>query len=62
MNAAWIGPIVIALAAIALYFDRRRFATIQANILGGAVGPGCVIAQAILMLILAAIMMLFANR
>ncbi len=57
---SWIGPAIIALAAIALVLDRRKTARFQANVLGGSIVPGCVVAEAIALLVLAALM--FAYR
>ena len=58
----WLGPLIVALAAVALFLDRRQIARYQANVLGGSVLPGCVIVEAILLLLLAAIMLLLGSR
>jgi hypothetical protein len=58
----WLGPLIIAAAAVALFLDRRQLAAFQANILGGSIAPGCVVAEAVLLLILAAVMLFFGSR
>jgi len=58
----WLGPLIIAAVAVALFVDRRRLAAFQANILGGSILPGCVVAEAALLLILAAVMLYFGSR
>jgi len=46
---------VVALVAIAamIVVSRQRIADLQGVLAGGAVGPGCVVAQAVAVLILA---------
>lgn len=56
MQMNWIGPAVLAAAAVTLLIGRRTFAGFQANILGGSVLPGCVVAQGVALLIVAAVM------
>lgn len=45
----------LALVAAIVFAQRRRLAEMQALILGGSIGPGCVVAQAIVLLVLAAV-------
>ncbi len=43
----------IAIVAVVICIQRRRFAEMQALILGGSVVPGCVTAEAIVLLLIA---------
>ena len=43
----------IAVVALVVFAQRRRLAQMQAMTLGGSVGPGCVIAEAIVLLVIA---------
>lgn len=45
--------IFIAIVAIIVFLQRRRLAHAQALILGGSVLPGCVVAEAIVLLLIA---------
>jgi hypothetical protein len=45
--------IFIAVVAVLVFAQRRRLAQMQAMILGGSVGPGCVIAEAAVLLLIA---------
>jgi hypothetical protein len=45
--------IFIAAVALVVFLQRRRLAEMQALILGGSVLPGCVVAEAILLLVIA---------
>lgn len=58
----WFGPAFIALVAVVVFFKRRELATFQANILGGSILPGCVIAEAVALLLLAVAMLFLASR
>lgn len=49
----WLGPAVVILVAFAILLKRREFASFQANVLGGSILPGCVVAEAIVLFLLA---------
>ncbi|HEX2060458.1 MAG TPA: hypothetical protein VHK90_06930 [Thermoanaerobaculia bacterium] len=49
----------VALVGIVVFAQRRELARAQAAILGGSIGPGCVVAEAIVLLLIAAAMLLF---
>jgi hypothetical protein len=49
----YLGALFIVLVAIAIVFERRRLAEAQALVLGGSVLPGCVIAEAIALVVIA---------
>jgi len=49
----WIGPAFLIIVAIVMYAQRRSLARAQALIFGGSVLPGCVIAEAVALLLLA---------
>ncbi|HJQ38428.1 MAG TPA: hypothetical protein VKB93_14920 [Thermoanaerobaculia bacterium] len=57
-----LGPLFIAAVALAVFFKRRELAAFQANILGGSILPGCVIAEAVALLLLAVAMLFLASR
>jgi hypothetical protein len=48
--------------AIALVSTRRSMATIQANLLGGRITPGCVVAEAAIIAILALVFFFLRDR
>ena len=56
----WFAPAFIALVAVVVFLQRRPLARAQANVLGGSVMPGCVIVEAVALVILA-IAILTAN-
>jgi len=58
----WFGPVFIAAAAIVIVIKRRQLALMQSQILGGSVMPGCIITEAVALLILAAVMLFVASR
>jgi len=45
--------IFIAFVALLVFAQRRRLAQMQAMTLGGSIGPGCVIVEAAVLLVLA---------
>jgi hypothetical protein len=47
--------IFIAFVALAVYLQRRKLAEMQALMLGGSVLPGCVIAEAIVLFLIAVV-------
>jgi len=49
----WLAPGFVAVVALVVFFQRRDLAALQANILGGTVLPGCVVAEAIGLFLLA---------
>jgi energy-converting hydrogenase Eha subunit C len=51
----WLAStILLVLAAVALFAARRPLANLQAMLAGGTVVPGCVVAEAALLLAIAA--------
>ena len=51
----WLGAAFLALVAMAMVLQRRPLAEMQAQIFGGNTPPGCVIAEAVALLVLAAV-------
>ena len=49
----WFGPALMVVTAIAILVGRRDFAALQANVLGGSILPGCVVAEAIVLFVIA---------
>jgi hypothetical protein len=49
----WFAPAFIAVVAVIVFLQRRQLARAQALVLGGSILPGCVIAEAIALLLLA---------
>lgn len=49
----------IALVAVVVFVQRRELAKAQAAILGGSVVPGCVVAEAVVLLLIAVAMLVF---
>lgn len=58
---AWLAAGLFAASAIALYVARVPLARGQGLIAGGRIGVGCVIAEAIGFLVLAALVLLFRD-
>ena len=56
-----VAAIFIAIVAVVVFFQRRPLAQMQAGILGGSVVPGCVVAEAIALLLIAAAMFFFSR-
>lgn len=50
--------VFIAIIAVIVFLQRRRLAHAQALILGGSVLPGCVVAEAIVLLLIAIVIAL----
>lgn len=48
-----IAAIFIAIVAVVVFLQRRRLAHAQALVLGGSILPGCVIAEAVVLLLIA---------
>jgi hypothetical protein len=57
----WLAAALFVLIAIAIYAARAPLAHGQALIAGGRIGVGCVIAEAIGFLVLAALVVLFRD-
>ncbi len=58
---AWLAAALFVAVAIALYAARVPLARGQGLIAGGRIGPGCVIAEAVFFLVLAAVVVIFRN-
>jgi hypothetical protein len=58
---AWSAAVFFVIIAGALYAARGPLARGQALIVGGRLGPGCVIAEAIGFLVLAALVLIFRD-
>lgn len=54
----WAGAVFIAAVAAAVFIQRRQLAHLQALVLGGSIFPGCVTAQAAVLLLLALLLVL----
>lgn len=53
MLGIWLVALFLVAVAIGIYVKRRELAHLQAAILGGSVVPGCVVAEAIFVLLIA---------
>lgn len=49
----WASIAVLVLIAAIVYLQRARIASLQAGLAGGTIGPGCVVAQAAGVLLIA---------
>jgi hypothetical protein len=49
----WFGSTFIAIVAVVVFVQRRQLARAQALVLGGSILPGCVVIEAIALLVLA---------
>jgi len=58
----WFAIVLAAVVALALIVARRPFAEMQAMVLGGRVAPGCVIAEAAVLLVIALAIFLVRAR
>lgn len=58
---AWAAAAFFAAIAVALYAARGPLARGQALVVGGRMGPGCVIAEAIVFAALALLMVIFRD-
>ena len=56
MTVVWIGALLFLAVGIAMILARTSLAHGQAVIFGGSVVPGCVIAEAVIMFLLAVAM------
>jgi len=54
----WLVAAFIALVAVLIFARRRPLAQMQAMVLGGSVVPGCVVAEAVALLVAAAAVVL----
>ncbi len=51
--AALLSALFIALVAVVVFLRRRQLAHAQALVLGGSILPGCVVAEAVVLLLIA---------
>ena len=58
---AWLAAALFAAVAVALYAARAPLARGQALVVGGRMGPGCVIAEAIAFVVLAVLAIVFRD-
>jgi hypothetical protein len=49
----------VALVALIVFIERKRLARLQGGILGGSIFPGCVVIQAVALLLIAIAMVVF---
>ena len=49
----WLGPAFLGIVAIVMILQRRSLARMQALIFGGSMPAGCVVAEAVALLVLA---------
>ena len=54
----WFVAVFFLLIAVAMFLRRAELSHLQAMILGGSVAPGCVIAEAVVIAVLALIIVL----
>ena len=52
----WFGPALMVVTAVVILIKRRDFAALQANVLGGSILSGCVVVEAVVLVIIAAVM------
>ena len=57
----WFAAAFFVAIAVALYVVRGPMARAQALVVGGRMGPGCVIAEAVAFLVLAALVVIFRD-
>lgn len=57
----WVGAALFAAIAVAMFLARVPLARGQALIVGGRMGPGCVIAEAAAVLLLAILIVIFRD-
>ena len=53
--------IFVAVVAVIVFVQRRPLASLQAGLLGGSVVPGCVVAEAVVLLAIAVAMYVFRH-
>jgi hypothetical protein len=53
MDGNLFAAVFIAIVAVAVFIQRRRLAHMQALTLGGSIRPGCVIVEAVVLLLIA---------
>lgn len=58
----WFAIIVATLAGVALIAARKPLADMQAMVIGGRVAPGCVVAEAVVLLLIALAIFLVRAR
>lgn len=51
--AAYLGALFIIAVAVAMFVTRRQMAEAQAAVIGGSVHPGCVVAEVVVLLLIA---------
>ncbi|HYH10034.1 MAG TPA: hypothetical protein VEK11_23495 [Thermoanaerobaculia bacterium] len=56
-----IAAAFLAVVAVIVFAQRKQLAKLQAGILGGSVFPGCVVAEAIVLLLIAMAMFVFRD-
>ena len=54
--------VLFAAVAVVLVAFRRPFAQIQSGVFGGRTMPGCVIAEAVVLLVIAVVLFLLRNQ
>jgi len=55
----WIAVVAFCATAAAMILYRESFARMQAMLLGGSIAPGCVIAEAMAFIVLAAVVFIY---
>jgi hypothetical protein len=58
----FLPALLFVVVAVAVFLRRRQLAHAQALVLGGSIGPGCVIAQALALLAIAMAFLWFGTR
>ena len=57
----WLTIAVSVLGAASLWIAKKPVAEIEAGVMGGSVGPGCVVAQAVMLLLFAVLLFVFRH-
>ena len=55
----WLAPAFLIVVALAMILQRRSLARMQALIFGGTMPAGCVVAEAVALLVLAVVIVMF---
>lgn len=58
MLPVWIAVPVFVIAAIAMILGRKQLVELHAFVMGGTAMPGCIVAEAVLLFVLAALILI----
>lgn len=54
----WAGVAFLTITAVAMFVTRRQLASLHSMTFGGNVAPGCVVAEALVLVLVAAVMVI----